>query len=90
MDYTTLENDFGCACDEVIVTLKEQYKNNYQAGGPGKLEAFFTLIKTEFESAEAKFIDSNKLNADPEALKRIRGIAKKHAKKCIDFYAKVD
>ncbi|MES2484878.1 MAG: hypothetical protein V4581_02870 [Bacteroidota bacterium] len=89
MDYTTLENDFGCACDEVIVTLKEQYKNNYQAGGPGKLEAFFALIKSEFENAESKFIDTKKLSGDPEALKRIRAIAKKHAKRCVEDYGKI-
>ena len=89
LDYTALENDFGCACEDVITTLKTQYKSSYQAGGPGRLEAFFALIKNEFESAEAKFIDKNKLSSDAEALKRVRAIAKRHAKKCIEDYGKV-
>lgn len=89
MDYKTLENDFECACQDVITTLKSSYKVNYSAGGAAMLETFLNLIKTEFEGAEAKFIDTNRISADPEALKRIRNIAKKHAKSCLDHYARV-
>lgn len=89
MDYKTLENDFECACQDVITTLKSSYKVNYSAGGAAMLETFLNLIKTEFEGAEAKFIDTHRISADPEALKRIRNIAKKHAKSCLDHYARV-
>jgi len=89
LDYTILENDFDCACEDVISKLKTQYKSHYKGGGPGKLEAFFALIKSEFENTEAKFIDSKKVANDPEALKRIRAVAKRHAKKCLNDYGRV-
>jgi hypothetical protein len=89
MDYSALENDFECACDDVITTLKSSYAANYSAGGAGMLEAFLNLIKTEFELAESKFIDKNKISDNAEALKRVRNIAKKHAKSCLEHYAKV-
>lgn len=89
MDYYALENDFECACQDVIGTLKSSYTANYSAGGAGMLEAFLNLIKSEFEQAESKFIDSNKLSGNNEAIKRVRDIAKKHAKTCLEFYAKV-
>ncbi|KOS07946.1 hypothetical protein AM493_19210 [Flavobacterium akiainvivens] len=89
MDYTALENDFECACQDVITTLKSSYKTSYSAGGAAKLEAFLNLIKTEFDTAEAKFIDTNKLTGNTEALKRVRDIAKKHAKTCLEYYARV-
>jgi hypothetical protein len=89
MDYAALENDFECACQDVITTLKSSYKVNYSAGGAAMLETFLNLIKNEFNAAESKFIDTNKISADPEALKRIRNIAKKHAKTCLEHYARV-
>ena len=89
MDYSILETDFDCACGDVIKNLKTLYTSNYQSGGPGKLEAFLELIKAEFEKAEAAFIELNKISDDPEGLKRIRAIAKKHARKCLEDYSKV-
>ncbi|WP_116788783.1 hypothetical protein [Flavobacterium psychrotrophum] len=89
MDYSILENDFDCACNDVVETLSKQYKSGYSGGGPGKLEAFLDLIKTSFEKAEAVFIESAKIAGDPEALRRIRQIARKHAKKCLESYGKI-
>ena len=89
MDYTALESDFECACDDVIKNLGTQYKAGYQSGGLGMLEAFFDLIKSEFDKAAQSFIDSNALKQHPDALKLIHAIAKKHAKKCVEFYGKV-
>ena len=90
MDYSLLESDFDCACGDVIKKLSEAYRSGYHTGSPGMLEAFLDLIKSEFEKAEAAFIDSNKVGADPEALRRIRSIAKKHARKCLEDYGKVN
>lgn len=89
IDYTAIEKDFECACSDVIKELGDQYKSGYTNGGPGRLEAFLDLIKNAFEKAEATFISANKLIDDPEALRRIRQIAKKHAKKCLDDYGKL-
>jgi hypothetical protein len=89
VDYTALEKDFECACNDVITTLKNSYKSSYSTGGAAMLEAFLSLIKSEFETAEAKFVDSNKISGDPEALRRVRNIAKKHAKTCLEYYGKV-
>lgn len=89
MDYTILEKDFECSCQDVISTLKKSYAANYSTGGAAMLEAFLNLIKNEFETAEARFVDSNKLSGDIEAIKRVRNIAKKHAKTCLEYYARV-
>lgn len=89
MDYSVLENDFECACSDVITDLTKQYKSEYSGGGPGRLEAFLDLIKASFEKAEALFIENSKIVNDPEALKRIRQIAKSHAKKCVEVYGKL-
>lgn len=89
VDYSILETNFHCACEDVIKDLTNRYKLSYQAGGPGMLDSFFELIKTEFDKATLLFIADNKLGEDAEALKRIQAIAKKHAKKCLDFYGKV-
>ena len=89
MDYSILESDFDCACGDVITNLTAQYKLNYQSGGPGKLEAFLDLIKTEFEKAETTFISKHKLDTDPKATRLIRFIARKHAKKCLENYGKI-
>jgi len=89
LDYSILQTDFDCACDTVIANLTEQYKLNYQSGGPGKLEAFLELIKTEFDKAAASFIELNSLDSDSEALHIIHNIAKKHAKKCLENYGKL-
>lgn len=89
MDYAALEKLFDCTCQDVIKDLKEQYKSDYEQGGPGKLEAFLELIKTSFEKAEAAFLDKHNLGDDKEALHRIRAIAKTYAKKCVGDYSKV-
>lgn len=89
IDYSVIESDFECACNDVITDLTGQYKSDYSGGGPGRLEAFLDLIKNAFEKAEAAFIETSKLSADPEALRRIRQIAKKHAKKCTEYYGKL-
>ncbi|MXN89708.1 hypothetical protein GR160_00575 [Flavobacterium sp. Sd200] len=89
MDYTVLENDFNCACDEVIVNLTEQYKLNYQSGGPGKLEAFLELIRQEFEKVVAAFVSKNDLEKDLQGMSLIQNIAKKYAKSCLDKYSKI-
>lgn len=89
MDFSVLEKDFDCACSDVIVKLTAQYKINYQSGGPGKLEAFLELIKSEFDKAAANFIELNELNGNNEALHLIHGMAKKQAKKCLDVYGKL-
>lgn len=89
MDYTVLEADFDCACKDVIVNLTAQYKINYQSGGPGKLEAFLELIKSEFDKAAAKFIEDNKLGGDNAATHLVHTAAKKQAKQCLDVYGKL-
>ncbi|KGO92301.1 hypothetical protein Q766_12575 [Flavobacterium subsaxonicum WB 4.1-42 = DSM 21790] len=89
VDYSVLEKDFDCACDDVIKDLTGKYKSTYQAGGADMLNAFFDLIKTEFDNAAQLFITNNKLSNDAEGLRLITAIAKKHAKKCIDFYGQV-
>lgn len=86
MDYSEIEKKFDCACQDVIEDLSKQYKSEYEAGGPGKIEVFFDLIKTQFERVETFFIEKNKIDNDREALKRIRAIAKSYAKKCIASY----
>ena len=89
VDYSLIEGDFECACGDVIKELGKQYKSDYHGGGPGRLEAFLDLIKNAFEKAESTFINANKLIEDPEALRRIRQIAKQHAKKCLEEYGKM-
>ena len=73
----------------MIKSLSDQYKSAYEPGGPGRLEAFFTLIKSEFEKVESTFIEKTNISADKEAIKRIRAIAKAYAKKCVDDYGKI-
>lgn len=89
MDYNKIEEDFDCACQDVIKRLSTQYVSTYQSGGPGMLEAFFELIRSEFQKAEEYFIGSNNLSDNQEALKRVRAIAKNQAKKCLEHYSKV-
>lgn len=89
MDYSILESDFDCACSDVTKNLIKQYKATYQSGGAGMLEAFLELIKSEFEKAELTFIEKHNISGDPEALRRIKVIARKQAKKCLDDYGKV-
>jgi len=89
VDYSVLENDFDCACNDVITNLTAQYSLNYQSGGPGRLEAFLDLIKTEFEKAEISFIEKNMIAENAEALHVIRAITKKHAKLCVEHYGKM-
>jgi hypothetical protein len=90
LDYTQLESDFDCACQDVIKNLSEQYKSSYQSGGPGMLEAFLDLIKTAFDDAAALFMANNNINGDKEAHNRITAIAKQYAKKCVVDYGKVE
>ncbi|MFL9843638.1 hypothetical protein [Flavobacterium rhizosphaerae] len=88
-DYTKIENDFDCACQDVIKNLSEKYRADYKAAGPGKLETFFKLIQEEFKHIEAFFIQDNKLESDQEAIRRVKTIAKSYAKKCLFDYGKV-
>ena len=90
MNYSILESDFDCACGDVSKNLASQYKSTYQSGGAGMLEAFLDLIKSEFEKAELAFIEKNNVSGDPEALRRIKVIARRHAKKCLEDYGKVN
>jgi len=89
VDYSILESDFDCACNDVITNLKAQYSLNYQSGGPGRLEAFLELIKTEFEKAEDSFILKNSIAENAEVLNLIRTITRKHAKLCVEHYGKM-
>lgn len=89
MDYSILESDFDCACNDVITNLTEQYKLNYQAGGPGKLETFLGLIKTEFEKTETAFVERSGIAENADALNLIRAITKRHARFCVDHYSKM-
>jgi hypothetical protein len=88
-NYEELESRFDCACKEAVTDLSTQYKTNYQSGGPGKLGVFLELIQTQFDSVETKFVNENELHLDPEALRRIRAIAKNYAKRCVDDYGKI-
>ncbi len=88
IDYDELEKSFECACQDVIGELKTQYQDHYH--GTGKLEVFFELIKNQFDNVVDVFSSNQKINGDKEAMRRILSIAKGHAKKCLDFYAKVD
>jgi hypothetical protein len=89
IDYSELESKFDCACQNVIASLSSQYKEHYHGAGPGKLEAFFELIKSEFDHVVTIFTNDNGINEDKEALQRIQSMAKNHAKKCIDDYGRV-
>ena len=89
MDYSELENNFDCACQNAIKGLSEQFKVHYLGAGPAKLEIFFGLIKTEFERTESMFITEYKI-IDKEALQRIKAIAKNYARKCLDDYGKIN
>ena len=89
MDYSALENDFDCACQNVINELSEQYKVHYLGAGPAKLEVFFDLIKNEFEKTESTFITQYNVT-DKEALQRIKAIAKNYARKCVEDYGKIN
>jgi hypothetical protein len=89
VDYSILEEDFDCACGDVVKDLSKQYKLTYQAGGPGMLDAFLQLVKAEFEKAELTFIEKFNISGDAEALRRIKTIARKRAKKCVEDYGKV-
>ncbi len=87
IDYDKLEKDFECACQDAIDELKTQYKDHYH--GTGKLEAFFELIKAQFQKVVDYFSSNNGIKEDKEAMRRISSIAKSHAKKCTDFFTKV-
>jgi hypothetical protein len=89
LDYTLLESDFDCACKDVITNLTAQYKLNYQSGGPGKLEAFLELIKSQFDKAADTFLVANSLNSNTEAQHFVHNIAKKHARECLEVYGKL-
>ncbi len=89
IDYTDLENRFDCACQDVISSLSLQYKESYQGSGPGKLETFFELIKSEFDNVVNLFTHSNGINDDKEAVRRIQSIAKDYARRCVDDYGKI-
>lgn len=89
MDYSELENNFDCACQDAVNSLSSQYKSDYQPGGPGKLSAFLDLIQRRFDEVELAFIRNNALAEDAEALKRIRAIAKMYAKRCVDDYGRI-
>ena len=89
LNYEDLEHRFNCACQDVVQQLSEQYKSDYQSGGPGRLTAFLDLIKKQFDEIEGTFIRHHGLNEDSEALRRIRGIAKMFAKRCVDDYGKI-
>ncbi|MFP9115547.1 hypothetical protein ACLI1A_16530 [Flavobacterium sp. RHBU_3] len=88
MDYIALEKDFDCTCRDVITQLSVVYKTEYY-NGSGRLETFLDLIKTNFEKVEQGFIEKNKLTDNTEAIKRIRKIARGHAKLCLDDYGKL-
>jgi len=88
MDYSELENNFDCACQNALKGLSDQYKTHYIGAGPAKLETFFDLIKGEFEKTESAFILQNEIT-EKEALQRIRAIAKNYAKKCMDDYGRI-
>lgn len=89
IDYNELENKFDCACQDVIVSLSSQYKEHYQGAGPGKLEVFLELIKTEFDRILTLFTDENNIKEEKEILQRIQGIARNYAKKCAEDYGKI-
>jgi hypothetical protein len=89
LNYEDLETQFDCACQDVVKELSVQYKSEYQSGGPGKLTAFLDLIQQEFDKVETGFIRKFSLGDDAEALRRIRGIAKAFAKRCVEDYGKI-
>lgn len=89
LNYEDLEKRFDCACDDAVSDLTLQYKNTYEAGGPGKLAAFLELIQMQFDQVESVFIRDNELHVDVEAVRRIKAIAKNYAKKCLDTYSKI-
>lgn len=89
IDYSELENKFGCACQDVLDSLSLQYKENYQGAGPGKLETFFELIKSEFDQIVDYFTHNNGIAKDKEAMRRIQAIAKDYARKCVEDYGKI-
>ena len=89
LNYEDLESRFDCACKDAISDLSLQYKSNYEAGGPGKLAAFLELVQMHFDQVESIFVRDNELAVDIEAIKRIKSIAKKYAKDCLDTYSKV-
>lgn len=89
LNYEDLEHRFNCACQDVVQELSVQYKSDYQSGGPGRLTAFLDLIKKQFDEVEGNFIKHNGISEDHEALRRIKGIAKMFAKRCVDDYGKI-
>jgi len=89
LDYEHLESRFDCACKVAVTDLSNQYKTTYQSGGPGKLGVFLDLVQLQFDQVESVFIRDNELHNDPEALRRVRAIAKNYAKQCVDKYGKI-
>ena len=90
LNYQDLEKQFDCACQDAVKDLSVQYKSDYQEGGPGKLTAFLELIQQQFDTVEAGFIHEHNLAGDPEALRRIKSIAKAFAKRCVEDYGKIN
>ncbi|PZR08303.1 MAG: hypothetical protein DI539_22860 [Flavobacterium psychrophilum] len=89
LDYEDIERRFDCACKSAVTELSNQYKSTYLEGGPGKLSVFLDLIQLQFDQVEATFVRENELHLNPEALKRIKVIAKNYAKNCLDEYGKI-
>ena len=89
LNYEELESRFDCACNDAVSDLSQQYKTDYENGGPGKLSAFLELIQMRFDQVESIFIRDNELHVDVEGLRRIKAIAKHYAKKCLDDYSKI-
>ena len=89
LDYEDIEKRFDCACKNAVNELSNQYKSVYLEGGPGKLTAFLELIQLQFDQVEATFVRENELHANPEALKRIKAIAKGYARNCLDEYGRI-
>jgi hypothetical protein len=89
INYEDLESQFDCACQDVVKELSAQYKSSYQSGGPDKLSAFLELIQRMFDEVEFNFVKKNDLSQDNEALRRIKGIAKLFARRCVEDYGKV-
>jgi len=89
LNYEDLESRFDCACKDAVSDLSAQYKNTYESGGPGKLDAFLALVQMHFDQVESIFVRDNEIAVDVEAIRRIKAIAKKYAKDCLDVYGKM-
>lgn len=89
-NYKELEDQLQESCSNLHKDFYKKFYNDITlSAGGSKLETFINDLQKQFNNVAAAFVANHNLEKDAEAKKKIFGITKLYAKKCVEDFSRI-